>query len=117
MVVGGVDPLGDYLRGGGDVPEELRGIDLADPLSIMSFEDFMRDYGGDISQYHTQVIASNPDIQQPPAQIPEAITGGFAGIPRGGPGGAESGVGTSIPGGGAAPTETGTVDTGLGSEE
>ena len=119
IIAQGVDPLQDFIDGGGDVPPELTGLDIANPLSMMDYNDFVRDYGGDINQYHTHIIATDPSLQAPPAVLPPAV--GFAGIPRGGAGGgvSESGIGTSVAsgaGGGGAASATGTVDTGLGDD-
>lgn len=116
IIAQGVDPLQDFIDGGGEIPPELTGLEIANPLSMMDYNDFVRDYGGDINQYHTQVIASDPSLQVPPAVLPPAV--GFAGIPRGGAGGvSESGIGTSVAsGGGAAASTTQTVDTGLGDD-
>jgi len=127
VVAGGPDPLQDFINDGQDPGEVFytggptglaSSFENANPLNFMSYEEFIRDYGGDMSQFLTQVEGSNPEIAQPPDIIPAPP--GFGNIQRGGAAGqgSESGIGTSIgTGGGGAASQTGTVDTGLGAED
>ena len=124
MVAEDPNPLEDYINEvGAENVFQFEGDDFEtlDPLNQMSYEAWVRDYA---SVYPNPMEVFIDDqrglLFAPPDQQPEApaLAGGIdlAAVTRGGPGRAESGIGTSVAsGGGVPPTETGTVDTGLGS--
>lgn len=107
QIVAPPDPLGDFLDGGGEVPDELRGLAIANPLQMMSLQSFQSDYGGDLNQYFTHLLSTDPDMRVPPPIPAPAVPIQVAS----GGGGAESGVGTSVAGSSTAGAPT--VDTGI----
>ena len=123
MVAENADPLGDYLDGGGSLPNEFYDprtgnvLDIADPLSTISYDQYVRDYVSTGPQPIQRYIA---DIQagyfgEPPRPPPAAVD---IGVARGGTAGgaAESGIGTSVTGSVQPPPTTATADTGVGSD-
>jgi hypothetical protein len=102
------DPLADYLDAGGEIPEALAGLRIANPLNLITLQDFQTDYGGDINRYFTHLLSTDPDMAVPPPVPPPPVAA--VEVPTGG-GGAESGIGTSVAGSSTAGAPT--VDTGI----